>query len=316
MDTPIHRRDFMKRALVAGAGIVAGPSLSRMLNANILPSTNPPASFELCAVAGDAYFENTMKAVDALGGMQRFVKKDNTVGILINSPFDGRGAHVNPDIPLSVVKMCMDAGAKQIYTLHETGTRYWRRSALYDKLKTDIDRVQFSDDFTEVQIEKGKALKKAEISRMLLGCDVFINIPIIKDHEGTRYSCAMKNMMGACSSSSCRTFHFGDSSVLNMIKGYYSNVELLSQSIADVNLVRRPALSIVDATEILASNGPSGPGDLRKPREVIASTDCVAADMYATRHLGLDWQDLLVIRYAHDHGYGPKTMKEVSIRTI
>ena len=102
----------------------------------------------------------------------------------------------------------------------------------------------------------------------------------------------------------------------SLLKGSYSNVELLAQSIADVNLVRRPNLCIVDATEILATNGPSGPGEVRSPREVIAATNCVAADMYATRHLGLHWEELLVITYAQQHGYGPKSLKDIKMQAL
>ncbi len=316
MDTPLPRREFVRRALIAGAGIVVSPSLGKVFQSLASPSQNPPATYELCAAVGDKFFDNTLKAVDALGGMTRFVKKGGTVGILVNSPFDGKGTSVNPDIALAVVKMSLDAGAGQVFTINSIGQRYWRQSGRFESLKTEVGRLQHSGDYTEVQIEQGKKLRSAEISRTLLTCDTFINVPIIKDHEGTRYTCNMKNMMGACSSSTCRKFHFGDSSILNMLKGYYSNVELLSQSIADVNLVRRPTLTVVDATEILVTNGPSGPGDLRWPKEVIASTDCVAADMYAVHHLGLDWQEMLPIRYALEHGYGPKSLKEVSIRTI
>lgn len=317
MKESIDRREFVKRLVITGAGIAAAPSLSKALHTGALMAADGSSKYELVSVVGDRYFENTLKAVDALGGMQRFVARNKTVGILINSAIDRRAAHTNPDISLAVVKMCLEAGAKQITTLHETGLGYWRRSPLFEKLKSDVDRIRYADEMTEVQIEKGKSLKRAEISKALLNCDVFINLPIIKDHEGTRFTCNMKNVMGACSSSTCRRFHFGESSsLLNVFKGYYSNVELLAQSIADVNLVRRPDLCIVDATEILATNGPGGPGEVRKPREVIASTDCVAADMYATRHLGLDWAELLVIRRAHEHGYGPKTLKEVNIRTI
>ncbi|HTY00957.1 MAG TPA: DUF362 domain-containing protein [Bacteroidota bacterium] len=257
-----------------------------------------------------------MKAIDALGGMQRFVKKGNTVALLINATFDGRAASTNPDIPLAVMKMCQDAGAREIWLLKQTGSAYWRRSSQYPRLKADVDTMRYEDEFKEVKIDQGKSLKSAEVAARLLSCDVFINLPIIKDHEGTRFTGNLKNMMGACSSSTCRRFHFGDSSVLNVFKGYYSNPELLAQSIADVNLIRRPNLCVVDATEILATNGPAGPGEVRKPREVIVSTSCVAADMYASRHLGLDWQELLVIRDAIDHGYGPKSLKEVSIRTL
>jgi uncharacterized protein (DUF362 family) len=312
MNKSIDRREFVKRCVAAGASIIVGPSLSKALRSNTLSS-----EYELCSVAGDRYFDNTMKAVDALGGMRRFVRQGNTVGILINSPFGTHGTFTNPDISLAVVKMCIDAGAQQIYTLNDVSQRYWKRSRLYDTMKSDIDRIRYSDETTEVSIDKGKALKKADISAMLLSCDVYINIPIIKDHEGTRFTCSLKNMMGACSGSTCRRFHFGESSGLSsLFKGSYSNVELLTQSIADVNLVRRPNLSVVDATEILATNGPSGPGEVRRPREVIAATNCVAADMYATRHLGLNWEDLLVIKFAQQHGYGPKNLADVAIQTM
>jgi uncharacterized protein (DUF362 family) len=312
MNGSIDRREFVKRCIASGAGIIIGPSLSKALYSSDLPT-----KYELSSVVGDRYFENTMKAVDALGGMRKFVQQGNTVGILINSPFGSQGTFTNPDISLAVVKMVLDAGAKQIYTLNGAPQKYWRRSSLYDKMKAEIDRIRFSDEMTEVTIDKGKSLKRAEVSKVLLSCDVFINIPIIKNHEGTRFTCSMKNIMGAYSGSSCRHFHFGESSsVLNVFKGYYSNIELLSQSIADANLVRRPDLCVVDATVILTTNGPSGPGEVRAPREVIAVPNCVAADMYATRHLGLDYQDLPVIRCAQQHGYGPRTLQEITIKSI
>lgn len=311
MKERIDRREFVKRCAVAGAGIIAGASVSKAFETGTLG-----AEYELCSVVGDRYFENTVKAVEALGGMKRFVQPGNTVGILVNSPLGNAGAFARPDIALAVVKMCMDAGAKQIHALNDIAQKYWKRSRRYETMKAEIEHILYSDETTEVSIEKGKSLKQAEVSAALLSCDVYINIPIIKDHEGTRYTCTLKNTMGACSSSTCRRFHFGDSSLLGLFKGYYSNVELLAQSIADVNLIRRPNLCLVDATEILATNGPSGPGEIRVPREVIAATNCLAADMYATRHLGLDWAELPTIRFAQQHGYGPKSLKEVQIYSI
>ena len=312
MSRSIDRREFVKRCFAAGAGLIAGRSIATALEGGTLL-----AEYDLCSVVGDRYFDNTMKAVEALGGMKKFVRPGNTVGILVNSPLGNPGAFTNPEISLAVVRMCLDAGAKQIYALNDISQKYWRRSKRSSAMKSEIDGIRYSDATTEVSIDRGKSLKKADISSALLSCDVYINIPIIKDHEGTRFTCNLKNMMGACSGSTCRRFHYGESSGLtSLFKGAYSNVDLLAQSIADVNLVRRPNLSIVDATEILATNGPSGPGEIRKPREVIAATDCVAADMYAARHLGLNWEELLVIKYAQEHGYGPKTLKDVNIRTI
>ena len=312
MNTSIDRREFVRRCIATGTAIITGPSIAKALATRFTA-----AEYKLSSVVGDRYFENTMKALDALGGMRRFVHDGDTVGILVNSPLDHAGAFTNPDIPLAVVKMCLDAGAKQIYALNDISRRYWKRSTLAETMGSEIDRIRHSGDLTEVAIEKGKALKKADISRALLSCDVYINIPIIKDHEGTRFTCALKNTMGACSSATCRKFHFGEGAGLSsLFTGAYSNVELLAQSIADVNLIRRPDLCVVDATMFLATNGPGGPGELRRPREVIAATNCLAADMYATRLLDLHWEELPVIRCAQQHGYGPGDLQEITIRTM
>ncbi len=273
MKNNIDRRAFVKRCAAAGAAILAGGPISKALGPG-----NPPAQYELCSVIGDRYFDNTMKALDGLGGMQKFVHRGNTVGILVNSPLHNAGAFTKPDIPLAVVKMCLDAGAKQIYALNEITRDYWRRSTLSGRMQTEIGGIAYLDERTEVTIDRAKALKTAEISKALLTCDVYINIPIIKDHEGTRFTCSLKNTMGACSESTCRHFHFGEgSTILSWLGGGYDNIELLSQSIADVNLIRQPDLCIVDATEFLVTNGPSGPGEVRKAREVIATTNCLAA---------------------------------------
>ena len=312
MKMSIDRREFVKRCAAAGAAIIAGAPISRAFG-----SRNAPVQHELCSVVGDRYFDNSMKVLDGLGGMQKFVHRGNTVGILVNSPLHNAGAFTKPDIPLAVVKMCLDAGAKQIYALNDITQDYWRRSTLFGKMRSEIDRITYADEWTEVTIDKGKSLKTAEISKALLTCDVYINIPIIKDHEGTRFTCSLKNTMGACSQSTCRRFHFGESStIFSWLKGGYDNIDLLAQSIADVNLIRQPDLCIVDATEFLVTNGPSGPGEVRKAREVIATTNCLAADMYAVRHLGLDWEELPVLRNARDHGYGPKNLKDIRIQNL
>ena len=54
----------------------------------------------------------------------------------------------------------------------------------------------------------------------------------------------------------------------------------LEQLIVDLNKALKPALNVVDATEFIVTNGPFGPGELLKPRKVVAGTDPVAVDAY------------------------------------
>jgi uncharacterized protein (DUF362 family) len=311
MTNAIDRREFLCRGMLAGAAALVGPAFPQVLGA---ANQAAESEIDLCSVVGDRVFENTMNAVDALGGMKRFVKRDATVALLINSLFDRTGTFVNPDISLAVVKMCLDAGAKSVVTIEDTPGWYWKRGSYAGKLAKEIGFIGRSGEKKDVTVGRGISIKEASVSSALLASDVFINIPIIKDHRGTRYTGNLKNMMGAFSASTCRRCHYGDwSAVTQIFAGAYSKMELLSQSIADLNLVRPPDLCVADVTEILATNGPVGPGRTKKPMEVVAGTNSVAVDMYCVKHLDLDPDDLLVVKRAQEHLLGPKSLKEVKI---
>jgi uncharacterized protein (DUF362 family) len=308
MKDSINRREFIKQSVAAGVVTVAGStSLSSTLFGNFLSS-----GIDISVVSGAMYFDNTIKAVELLGGMSKFVPKGSKVGLLINSPWNKPGTHTNPEVSLAVLKMCINAGAKEIYSIENAPTGYWKRSKLYEKFEKEVRRIQSSDSKTTVKIPIGKSLKEAEISKTLLECDILINIPIVKHHQGTNFTANLKNMMGACSGSTNRFFHKGSGK--SGPSGYYDDVEFLSQCIADVNLVRQPNICIVDATEFVTTNGPAGPGELKKAHKVIAGTNCVSVDAYCSTLLGLIPQDVLMIQYAHDHGLGEIDMKKLTIK--
>ena len=107
----------------------------------------------------------------------------------------------------------------------------------------------------KTELPKGRSLKKADVAKALLDWDVFINIPIAKDHTGLGFTGTMKNMMGLTSSTTNMFFHHGLGKL-----GWYGDGDFLAQCIADVNLVRKPDLCNFDGTEVLATNGPRGPG--------------------------------------------------------
>lgn len=258
MTESITRRSFLKGSTVLGVSSILGVSVPGWMQNLALAEGN----VDIAAVKGDDYFMNTIKAVDILGGMGKFVPKQSKVGLLINSPWEHPGSYVRPEITLAVIQMCRDAGAKEIGVFKSLGSSYWRRSALTEKYRDEVNSIRYLDGgYTEVPIPQGRSLKKAEIAKGLLDCDVFINIPIAKDHTGVRFTGTLKNMMGSTSGSTNRFFHHGSGRL-----GYYDDVDFLAQCIADVNLVRKPDLCIFDGTEMITTNGPQGPGKLIKPR--------------------------------------------------
>ncbi len=304
----ITRRSFIKGSTILGASSILGGSVVGWMQKLAFAE----GEVDIAAVKGADYFNNTIKAVEILGGIGKFVSKQSRVGLLINSSMEYPGTYVKPEITLAVIRMCRDAGAKEIGVFKSLDDSYWRRSALSEKFRDEVKSIRFlKGKYTEVSVPGGRALKKAEVAEALLDCDVFINIPIAKDHTGTRFTGTMKNMMGTTSSSTNRFFHSGSGA-----RGYYDDVEFLSQCIADVNLVRKPDLCIVDGTEVITTNGPQGPGKLLKPQKVIAGVDRVAVDVYGANLLGIKGEEILTTRKAHEHGLGEIHPARLQIREV
>ena len=310
MKNHISRREFINRSIVASVGTAtASFSLPSLLFGN---QSTP--RIDISVVSGTQYFENTMKAVEMLGGIVRFVPKGSIVGMLVNSPWDRPGTYTNPDIGLAVMKMCVDAGAKEIYSIEGASKSYWKRSKLYKKFENEVNEIKSNSDKKTVTIEKGKALKQADISKILLECSVLINVPITKHHRGVELTGNLKNMMGACSGSTNRFFHKGSGK--GGLLSYYDDSEFLSQCIADVNLIRKPDLCIVDATEFITTNGPAGPGNMVKAQKIIAGTNCLSVDAYCATLHKVNPADVLTLQYAYQHGVGEIDMKTLVIKEV
>jgi uncharacterized protein (DUF362 family) len=307
MENSIDRREFIKRSMAAGVATIAG-SLS-------LPSAiygkSLPANLDLSVVNGTNYFASTMKAVELLGGMRTFVKKGCSVGLLINSPWNKPGTYTHPDVSLAVLKMCIDAGAGKVCSIENASPEYWKRSSIYEKFKNEIKLVQSSGEKKTVPIKDGISLKEAEISKAFLECDIIINIPIVKNHQGTNFTCNLKNVMGACSHQTNGYFHKGAGG-----SGYYDNPDFLSQCIADLQLVRTPDLCIVDASEFVLTNGPAGPGELSKANKIVAGKNCVSVDAYCSTFLDLKPADVSMIRFAAQHGLGEMDLAKLSVKEV
>jgi uncharacterized protein (DUF362 family) len=214
----------------------------------------------MAVVQSADYFQNTLKAVESLGGMGQFLPQGGVVGILPNASFRNPGTYTSPEVVLAVIQMCYDASVKEICYLGRE-MRHLSRSPHLEELSEAMSLVTFPSRIpSELDIPQGKTLKRAEVLKAFQECKAFINLPALKHHEGTNFSCALKNMMGILSSDSCQFFHFGSGG------GWYNDIDFLSQCIADLNLLKKPALIVADATECLSSNGPFGPGELIHPQ--------------------------------------------------
>ncbi|MBI2265334.1 MAG: DUF362 domain-containing protein [Armatimonadetes bacterium] len=119
-----------------------------------------------------------------------------------------------------------------------------------------------------MSLPKGKVLKSVKIIQPVLEADCFINVPVAKVHSSAILTMGLKNLMGIVEDRD------------------YWHTAGLHQCIADMITGFRPHLTVIDATRILLTNGPKGPGEVRNVGQVIASADPLAADAYGATLFG------------------------------
>jgi uncharacterized protein (DUF362 family) len=302
----LDRRSFMRTTLTLGVSTLLG---RKPLGA---ATSEPPA---VAVVHGADYSACARRAIELLGGMEKFVPKGAKVAILPNSQSKNPGAYTKPEIVGTAIRMGREAGAAEIACLSWLPEKYWETSGLGKVVVEEGARLRIIDLkdeslFRPVPLTRGKVLKEAKIMAPFFEYDVFLNLPITKDHAGNRFSVAMKNLMGLNSPTVNRSFHTGD------FKTKPDDIEHLDQCIADLNLALAPALCVVDATEILTTNGPFGPGELATPRRIVAGADRVAVDSFCATLLGMRGEDVVMIRRGHEHGLGEIDLKKVRLREV
>ncbi len=302
----MERRDFFFKGI--GIGLLAGAAPYFGGLSNVLGSPSS-ANSQLAAVRGgeaDAMFD---KAIEALGGIDKFVKKGQTVLVKPNIGWDAapeRAANTNPQLVGRIVKRCMEAGAKEVFVFDNTCNKWdrcYENSQIEKYVKENGGTMVPGNQesyYKEVSIPNGKILKTAKVHHLVLDCDVFINVPILKHHGSTKISLAMKNLMG----------------VVWDRKFYHAND--LSQCIADFITYRKPDINVIDGYNMMTKNGPRGvsTADVVNLKALIASSDIVAADAAATKLFGSEPENIQHIKIANDMGLGIMDLSKVSINRI
>lgn len=105
----VNRRDFLKKSILITAGATLFTKIGK---AGFIRSV----SNDIATVAGIDYFANTIRAIENLGGISKFVPSGSKIGIIVNAPnwWAKPGSHTNTDVVLATLKMLNDAGAKEI----------------------------------------------------------------------------------------------------------------------------------------------------------------------------------------------------------
>jgi uncharacterized protein (DUF362 family) len=304
----MDRRQFIKSQL--GGAAVLSLGAAGLLRPSLVRGAEFP---DIVAVEGSPAAA-ARAAVKAMGGMSRFVKIGQSVLIKANMSFP-RGPEsattTYPEVVKELAVMCREAGAAKIQVLDNPlapSEQCLERSGIRDIcLALDKDMVRMVEKrqhFTKVDIPKGKAMRQTEVMKEALSADVLIAAPVAKSHSAGGVSLTLKGMMGLIYNRGVMHWRYE-----------------LSTAIVDLNTILRPALVVVDATRVLSSGGPGGPGTIIKAGTIIASTDPVAADAYTVASFewyGQHYQPGQVphILEAHQRGLGRLDVEKLNVKRM
>lgn len=306
------RREFLTRIAALGAAGASTLLLGRgrsVLWAQSAAAGAGKAVPDIVAVKGGGQAARLDRALKEYGGMGTFVRRGQTVVIKPNIGWAQEprvAACTNPELVKRLVEHCLDAGAAKVWVFDhscDNGPSSYRAS-LIERYAKDGGAVMAPGDssasYQEVTVPGAVALKKMKVHELILQADVFLNVPVLKDHSGAGMTSAMKNLMGIV----------WDRGAMH--------AQGLDQCIADSCLYRRPVLNIVDADKVMLSGGPRGYAGSRYDMQqmLIVSPDMVAVDAVSARTLGRSPDNFGYIAMGAAKGLGTADLQKLDIRRL
>ncbi len=301
----MDRRTFVKQTI--GASIAFG---AFMKTGNLFGAlSDNPLPYDLVAVRGGEPGAMFDQGIKELGGMKTFVKKGDKVVVKPNIGWDvspERAGNTNPQLVARIIEHCFNAGAKQVSVVDHTCDQWQRcytNSGIQKAASEAGARVVpggTASYYHEVSVPHGKTLKSAQEHEVILDADVFINVPILKNHSGPKLTMALKNLMG------------------NVWDRQYWHGTDLDQCIADFATYRKPTLNVMDAYYVMKQNGPRGVsvGDLITMKSQLISTDIVAIDVAGAKLFGMDPFAVRYLKTAAEMKIGRADIENLKIKRI
>ena len=254
-----------------------------------------------------------MNILHSLGGLEKFVKKGQSVVIKPNVVADHGlrdgvyqgGVVTDVGLVRALIEILLPMAGKVTVaegaSINRAETDKLFAHYGYNRL-TEIDpkRVALVDLNTDSLIRKtvpnGKRMLSREIPVTLEQADVIINLPVMKTHFAALVSLSIKNLQGA----------------IPPLEKYMSHFFGLWQNLVNIHHLVKPKLSIVDGLTALESFGPVY-GTPKPMNLLIGGTNPVAVDAATMRIMGLNPALSPPVMLAYMQGLGPIEPEKIHV---
>lgn len=219
------------------------------------------------------------KALDAIGGITRYIKPGDTVLIKPNVAFDRSpilGATTNPEIIEELIRLLrVDARAQEVRVADnpiESPADCFAKSGVRLATERAGGRVYLPDSNAfEVLNTPGATLIEQWpfFKRPFANVNKVIGVAPVKDHNLCFASMGIKNWYGLLG---------------GRRNQFHQNIH---EIVSDLSIMIKPTLTILDGTRILMENGPTGgdPSNVKQGDVILAGIDPVAMDAWAFENL-------------------------------
>ncbi len=248
-----------------------------------------------------------------LGGIERFIKKGNTVVIKPNIVSDHGlkdgiykgGIVTDIRVVRSIIETILPIAGRIIIaegsSINRSATTKMFEHYGYDRL-VDIDPKRISlvdlnkDEVVEKKVPEGKRMVSRNIPVTLEKAHVFINVPVLKIHFAAIVSLSIKSLQGA----------------VPPLEKYMSHFFGLWQNLINIHKIIKPGLTIIDGLVGQEDFGPVS-GTPKEMNILIGGINPVAIDATAMRIMGIDPLLSPPVFLAYMQGMGPVEKNMIKI---
>ena len=229
------------------------------------------------------------RCLDALGGLERLLEGAETVLVKPNllSPRPPEEAvTTHPAVVRAVVEALAAAGVRQIWVGDSCAgahpdDKLWEKTGLLEALEGS--GAELKSFIADVRPWK-RGARPFPAPAWLPEVDLIVNVPKLKTHGLTMLTCGVKNMYGMVSGSAKAAYH-----------AQYPSPRAMSEFLAEVYGVFRPALTIVDAVVALEGEGPAN-GRPKPLGFILAGEDAAAVDAVCVEALKVSAEHVPLLR--------------------
>jgi uncharacterized protein (DUF362 family) len=317
---------------------------TRMVQSLAVPSSAAEGVSRVAIVRTGDHLEAAIReAVAQAGGLAGLIEPGDVVVIKVNLVMDSphtSGMVTDPAVARTVVRLAREAGASQV-TIAEGTAQYREGDPNRDRLCTaaafrvagyDLDGDMVDDatgvplvdlndsggtdvtdpaKVTRVVVPAGLMRNEYWLPNHVLDADVFISVPVMKNHYLAGVTLGMKNLVGLLPND----LYHGPGNIYG--KHSLSHIPLeLDQHIVDANLARRPDFVVVDGQRGMV-DGPIGSEVIDPPMGLIlAGPDTVAVDTVGALVMGYDPRAIPYLAMAARAGLGTMQTNQIRIKGV